>query len=102
MEIEIVRSVENPLFNRTEIEAKIKHPNEPTPKRAEVRAALAKALSANQENLIIHSVKSQFGFQATCTARLYVSKEDLLKFEPKYLIARESGQKLHKTKEGGK
>ncbi|MGB9675035.1 MAG: 30S ribosomal protein S24e [Candidatus Nanoarchaeia archaeon] len=102
MEIKIISTVENPLFDRSEIKAEITHVGEPTPKRADVRAALAKELNVPQENLIIHSIVPRFGFKSICTARVYTSKEDLLKYEPKYLIGRETGQKTHKTKEGGK
>ncbi|MEM2873899.1 MAG: 30S ribosomal protein S24e [Candidatus Nanoarchaeia archaeon] len=98
MEVKILDKKDNLFFNRTEIFAEINHQGLPTPKRAEVRKLLAEVLGASSELLVIRRCKSQFGFKAVCEAMLYKSKQDLEKFEPKYIIGRETGQKLHKVK----
>ncbi len=98
MDVKILAKKDNLFFNRTHISAEVDHRNEATPKRAAVRKALAVALNANSELLAVRQVKSQFGFKAKCTAVLYKTKEDMQKYEPKYVIGREAGQKLHKVK----
>lgn len=102
MEIKILEKIENPLMNRLAIKAEILYAKEPTPKRADVRTELAKALNLNQEQLVIKAIKPKFGFKAICSAMYYLNKESLEKFEPKYIIGREKGQKLKHQKEGGK
>ncbi|MEM2954553.1 MAG: 30S ribosomal protein S24e [Candidatus Nanoarchaeia archaeon] len=94
MEIKILEKVENPLMNRVEIKAEITHVKEATPKRAEIRPELAKILNVNQEQIVIQNIKPKFGFKAICNARYYSNKESLEKFEPKYILGRERGQKL--------
>jgi len=99
MEVKITDKKDNLFFNRTEITAEINHQGIPTPKRAEARKAIAESLGANADLLVVRKCKSQFGFKALCEAMLYKTKEDLEKFEPKYVKGMEAGQKLHKTKE---
>jgi ribosomal protein S24E len=98
MEIKITDKKDNLFFNRTHISAEVDHRGEPTPKRADVRKALAVSLNANSELLVIRSLKSQFGFKAKCSAMLYKNKEDLQKYEQKYILGREAGQKLKHVK----
>ena len=98
MEVKILGKKDNLFFNRTHISAEVDHRNEATPKRTEVRKALASALNANSELLVVRQLKSQFGFKAKCTAVLYKTKEDLQKYEPKYILGREAGQKLKHVK----
>jgi ribosomal protein S24E len=99
MDVKIVDKKEDLFFNRTEIKAEISHQGVPTPKRAEAKKLLSDALNASPELLVIRRCKSQFGFKALCDLMLYKTKEDLEKNEPAYVKGRETGQKLHKTKE---
>jgi ribosomal protein S24E len=98
MDVKILAKKENLFFNRTHISAEVDHKNEATPKRADVRKALAVALNANSELLAVRQLKSQFGFKAKCTAVLYKTKEDMQKYESKHIIGRETGQKLKHVK----
>ena len=98
MDVKILGKKDNLFFNRTHITAEVDHKDEATPKRTDVRKALAASLNANSELLCVRTLKSQFGFKAKCTAVLYKTKEDMQKYEPKYVIGRETGQKLHKVK----
>jgi small subunit ribosomal protein S24e len=98
MEIKITGKKDDLFFNRTLISVEVDHKNEATPKRADVRKALAAALNTHADLVVIRVCKSQFGFKAKCKAMLYKTKEDLQKYEPKYVIGRETGQKLHKVK----
>jgi small subunit ribosomal protein S24e len=98
MDVKILAKKDNLFFNRTHISAEVDHRNEATPKRADVRKALAVALNVNSELLAVRQIKSQFGFKAKCIAVLYKTKEDMQKYEPKYVIGREIGQKLKHIK----
>lgn len=98
MEVKITGKKDDLFFNRTLISVEVDHRNEATPKRADIRKALAAALNAHADLVAIRVCKSQFGFKAKCKAMLYKTKEDLQKYEPKYVLGREAGQKLHKVK----
>lgn len=102
MDVKITSKKDDLFFNRTLVSAEINHTGEATPKRSEVRKHIADALKSNTELVVIRSLKSQFGFKAKCLAVLYKTKEDLQKNESKYIIGRETGQKLHKTKVAAK
>jgi ribosomal protein S24E len=93
MEISIKSKTENPLMNRTEIQAVVSYAASPTPKRGEVRKLLAAQLGADENLLVIRKLKPKFGSHADCLAILYKSKEDLDKTEPEHIRGREAGQK---------
>ncbi len=94
MELKISNKFENKLLNRIEIEASVLHAKEPTPKRAEMRKLLAAQLGADESLLVIRKFSSKIGAGGRLLAMLYKSKEDLQKTEPKYIIGRETGQKM--------
>lgn len=89
MKVEIVDKVENPLLKRTEVKFKVDHAGAPTPKRLEVQSQLATMLGAGEDLVIIEKLASTHGHQiASGIARVYISKEQLDKVEPKYLLQR--------------
>lgn len=89
MKVEIVDKVENPLFKRTELKLRVDHAGAPTPKRLEVRSQLAALLGVAEDLVIIEKISSSHGKQvALGIARVYASKEQLEKTEPKYLLKR--------------
>jgi len=98
MEIKILNKKENLFFNRTEVEAEIHHPGEPTPKRSAVRQAIADAMKVSADVVAVQQCKSQFGLKSVCKVAVYKSKEDLQKHESDYVKGRESGHKTHHTK----
>lgn len=82
MEIEILRKKENQLLERTEIEFKVKHSKEKTPKRLDVRDVLANLLKESKDTIIIHSMIPEFGkSETTGYAKVYKSKDKALKIE---------------------
>ena len=93
MEIKISNKTENKLLDRTEIEAEIINDKAATPKRNEVRKLLAAQLGADEQLLIIKKIAQSFGSAVKLSAMLYKTKEELQKYEPKYMIGRETGQK---------
>ena len=98
MDVKILHKKDDLFFNRTHISAEVDHKNEATPKRADVRKALAAALNVHSDLLVVRQLKSQFGFKAKCAAVLYKTKEDMQKHESKHILGREIGQKLKHVK----
>jgi small subunit ribosomal protein S24e len=89
MKVEIVDKVENPLLKRAELKFRVDHAGAPTPKRLEVRPQLAALLGVAEDLVVIDKFSSTHGRQvASGIARTYVSKEQLEKIEPKYLLKR--------------
>ncbi|MFH1821270.1 MAG: hypothetical protein ABH852_02365 [Methanobacteriota archaeon] len=89
MKVELVKKSDNPLFKRTEVEFKVDHSGASTPKRIEVQAQLASVLGSSENLLVIYKLASTYGRQmASGIARVYDTRENLEKMEPKYLLKR--------------
>lgn len=89
MELEIQNKRENPLLERIEVQFILHHPNSPTPKRANVREELSKAMRVSKDCVVIDNMKSSFGVHDTKGyAKIYQSKEDAIKVEREYLLKR--------------
>ena len=102
MKVEIIKKVENPLLQRTEISFKADHTGGPTPKRSEVREQLAKLLGISEELVVIEKLASTHGQQiARGIARAYKDVEQLKRLEPEYLLIR-GMPKAEATKSEGK
>ena len=93
MELKISNKVENQLLNRTEITGEVLHAGAATPKRIDVKKLLAAQLGADESLLTIRKVNTPFGAKSKLTAMLYKDKATLEKFEPKYVIGRDTGNK---------
>lgn len=89
MEIEVVGKRENPLLKRMEVRFRVAHPNEQTPKRGDLRQALANVLHVTRDIVIVDSFQSEFGRSASRGyAKVYKSKEDAMKVERKHILVR--------------
>jgi small subunit ribosomal protein S24e len=89
MELEIVGKRENPLLKRTEVQFRVTHPHEQTPKRGDLRQELANVLHVTRDIVIVDSFQSEFGRSASRGyAKVYKSKEDALKVERKHILVR--------------
>ncbi len=89
MEIEIVSKKENPLLGRLEVNFKITHPREVTPKRKEVRDEIATLLKVQNDKVVIDHMNTDFGRPETLGyAKVYKSKEDALQIETKAVLKR--------------
>ncbi|KYK27986.1 MAG: hypothetical protein AYK23_05695 [Candidatus Proteinoplasmatales archaeon SG8-5] len=99
MELEIQDKKENPLLERTEVEFVIKHPNQPTPKRENVREQLSKELKVPKDRIVVDHMNSRFGL-ATSTgyAKIYDKKETALEIERKHHLLRNRLVKDEKAK----
>lgn len=82
MEFNVLSQKENKLFNRKEIVATLN--SLVTPSRAEVVKALAHKFSASEDAIVIKNILGRFGTKEfTINAKVYSSREDLEKIEPK-------------------
>jgi small subunit ribosomal protein S24e len=93
MEIEIVQKKDNPLFKRVDVDFRVKHPGEATPKREDVREKLAAQLNSRKTLIVVDEMTSRFGrgeTQGHC--RVYEDVETLGDTEPGHLIKRNNLQ----------
>jgi small subunit ribosomal protein S24e len=109
MEIEVISKKENPLLDRLEVNFKITHPKEITPKRKDVRDEIAALLKVKKDQIVIDHMNTEFGKPETIGyAKIYGSKEGAQKIETKAVLKRnylleekkEEGEKQEKKKEG--
>lgn len=81
MKVEIEGKSKNQSMHRTEIKFRVENA-EKTPSRADLREKLSAMLDAKPENLIVDSVRHEFGtMQVFGTAKLYESPEFALRLE---------------------
>ncbi len=89
MEIELLEKKDYPLLSRVEISFKIKHPNESTPKRGDVRNGLAEHLNVKKGCVVIDNMKAVFGKSETLGfAKIYSSEKDAKDIERKHILIR--------------
>jgi len=80
MQFKTISDIENPLFNRREIEGEIH--TEVVPSRGEVRKILAEKFSVGDDTIKIRTIKGKFGSKVfLIVANIYKSKEDKEKVE---------------------
>jgi ribosomal protein S24E len=76
MEVEIISKKENPIFGRMELNFKVSHPKEVTPKRKDVRDEIASQLKVQKDRIVIDNMKPEFGKPETLGyAKIYKTKE---------------------------
>ena len=101
MEIAIDGKRENLLLNRVEVDFKVAHVAEPTPKRDQVRDELAKLLKVTKDRVVVDHMESSFGKgESAGYAKIYKSKEEAVKLESDYVLVRNGlAQKKEKKAE---
>ena len=88
MEISIISDKQNELLSRRELEFTITY-HGATPTRKIVQAKLAAMVNAGKDQVVLDSMKSRFGISILKgSARVYQSKDDLVKLEHAYLMTR--------------
>jgi small subunit ribosomal protein S24e len=88
MEISITSDKKNELLSRRELEFTITY-NGATPTRKLVHAKLAAMVNAAKDQVVLDSMKCRFGITILKgSARVYESKDDLVKLERAYLMTR--------------
>ena len=89
MELEVSEKKEQPLLARIEVSFRVKHPNESTPKREEVRAELAEKMNVTKGCIVIDNMKADFGKSETAgLAKIYKTENDAKTIERKHILVR--------------
>ncbi|UCG69840.1 MAG: 30S ribosomal protein S24e [Thermoplasmata archaeon] len=100
MEVEIITKKENPVIGRLEVNFKVTHPKEITPRRKDIRDEIATLLKVNKDRIVIDNMKPEFGKPETFGyAKVYKKKDDALQMETKAVLKR--NKLLEEKKEGG-
>jgi small subunit ribosomal protein S24e len=88
MEISIISDTQNELLSRRELEFSIIYTGA-TPARKQVHAKLAAIMNVGKDQVVLDSMKTKFGITVlNGSARIYQNKDDLVKLERAYLMAR--------------
>ena len=91
--MEIIDRKENPLLNRVELIFQWDHPNEPTPSRAQMVDAAAKAEPGSDKKLVfVKDVNTRFGMSRTSGIALVYGSQESASIEPEYVIERHKGE----------
>ncbi len=89
MDIEIVGRKDNLLLDRTDVDFLVKHENESTPPRKQVREALGVALNVGKSALVVDSFSTEFGRGTSKgTAKVYKDIERARKVEDDHILIR--------------
>ncbi len=81
--VQIVEDRYNPLIGRRELTIIIHHVGKPTPKRCEVKEAIAKSLNVDPNLVIVRQLLTEYGIGRTKgRVHIYESRERLEKIEP--------------------
>jgi ribosomal protein S24E len=88
MKLKIQKEVNNPLLKRKEIIA-ITEEVKQTPSRQEALSQIAALTGNTEDKVVINKIEQEFGGEKVVIyARVYETKEDREKIEPKYAIKR--------------
>ena len=99
MDIEISERKQNPILSRTEVRFVVRHANEKTPTRDQIREKLAGQLNSKKGLIVVDSMASAFGKGETRGyARVYDTPEVLGNTEPTYLLKRNKLEDLKPKK----
>ena len=74
MEIQVIRDDENPYLDRREIEIKIIHEKDATPKRFDVFKVITEKLSLNQKNTVLMKINTIRGSNTSIALIYYYPK----------------------------
>ncbi len=76
MEIEILKEVKEPLLHRRTVEFVVKHPDQGTPARFDIRKAIAELLKEDLDRVYVIKLLTEYGKQETQgIVQVYESKE---------------------------
>ncbi|RLG77464.1 MAG: 30S ribosomal protein S24e [Thermoprotei archaeon] len=85
----VVRERYNKLVGRRELEVVIDHMFKGTPKRSEMREALAKLYGVSTDLVIVKRILSEYGWgKSRARVHIYDNIERLKAFEPKHILRR--------------
>jgi ribosomal protein S24E len=91
--MEVVKNFENKLLNRKEVIAKIVE-KDPSMKRVEVKAQLAKKLKADEKLVVIKKINNHYGSRTVeVEAYVYDDAKTMEKLTPKHIAKRNAPAK---------
>lgn len=98
MEIKILSENDNPLLRRKEVVFQVEHEQTGrTPRRSEVKDAIARALRKDADLVFVKKVETKTGTcMAIGTANIYDSVECAKLIEPEYIIKRNTSVEKEK------
>jgi len=89
MIIEIVDKKENPLLGRIELHFRASHDGTSTPKREEIRQAIAQEEDVKKDNVVIDNMDPEFGRAVTQGyAKIYKDLEKARSIEREHILKR--------------
>ena len=89
MDLKIVEERKNPLLKRVEYRFEMGHVGAATPKRDDVRQALATALKVPKDRVVVERMHAKFGTPLSVgEASAYATKEALLATEREHILIR--------------
>jgi small subunit ribosomal protein S24e len=89
VELEITSQKDNKFFDRTEVQFRLTHAKEVTPKRELVREKLATTLNCAKDKVVVDHMESVFGNSETKGyAKVYKSVDKLRSVESDYILKR--------------
>ena len=89
MELEILERNDNPLLEREEINFRIRHPKDASPRRKQVREQLASALNAKASMVVIDNMDADFGRPETVGyAKHYKNQTAMQSIEAPHVLKR--------------
>ncbi len=100
MNIEITSQRDNPLLKRREVYFRIEHASEgSTPRRSEVRKAVADSLKANLDLVFVKKYETKAGMNvAFGLANVYKTIDEARLIEPKFILSRNNPPQETKEK----
>lgn len=102
MELEIIDRSDNPLLEREEINFRIRHAKEASPRRKAVREAIAAQLNCKASQVIVDNMSADFGRPETVGyAKHYRDADAMQKIESPHLLKRNGLYKGSDKGEGG-
>ncbi len=92
METRVVSEKENPLLRRKEVKFQIEHKKPgTTPSRFEARSFIATKLKVKPDTVYVKRIETKTGTKTTVGhANIYDSVENAHRFEPQYILKRNS------------
>jgi len=104
LKVQIESKKENALLERTEVSFSVEHGAESTPTREAVRTAIAAAVGAPKEKVVVDRMETEYGKGVTNGyAKVYESDEALKKTEGRHMLVRHGlAEKKAKTKAAAK
>ena len=88
MEVKINATSDNKLLERKEVEAEVSFAG-PTPKKHDIKEAIAHKIGANPELVVLREVGNEYGRKTVkVSAHVYTDMDKLKKVEPEHLQKR--------------